>query len=85
MGPLTTSGYSMVNRYITMNAFAQSIPQVGVAIGDTLIMFAVGYSYENYGPFTIWSYFLMIGVVSFSVVTIMQVLGHYHGDRFAKE
>lgn len=41
-GPLALQGLVWWTRYIKMNAFAQSIPQVGAAVGDMILMFAVG-------------------------------------------
>lgn len=85
IAPLVGSGLGMVKRYMKMNSVVHSIPQIGAAIGDLIIMFAAGYSYDNFGPYTIWSYFLAIGVIVFSVATVMQGIGHYHGDRFDKK
>ena len=84
-GPLTASGFGMVNHYIEMTSMAQMVPQIGAAVGDLVILFAMGYSYEHYGPYSIWGHSLAIAVTLFTVVTAMQILGYLHGDRFQQQ
>lgn len=64
---------------------AQMVPQIGAAVGDLVILFAMGYSYEHYGPYSIWGHSLAIAVTLFTVVTAMQILGYLHGDRFQQQ
>lgn len=82
-GPIVAYGFGMINHYIEMTSVAQMVPQLGVALADILVMFAVGYSYENIGPYTIWSHLLALSGIIFTVVTVMQILGNLHGDRYA--
>ena len=84
-GPLAGSGFGMVNRYVEMNAAAQCVPQIGAAVGDLIIMSAVGYSYENFGPYSIWGHLVGICSVVFCVAIFMQILGNLHGDRYATD
>lgn len=75
----------MVNHYLELTSVAQMIPQIGAAVGDLVVMFAMGYSYQRYGPYSIWGHSLAIGVVVFTTTTAMQILGYLHGDRFEEK
>lgn len=73
----------MINRYIKVTALTQIIPQIGVAVCDVIALIAVGYSYQNYGPYSIWLVLLIFGVVSVFVASVcMQIVAHMLGDRF---
>lgn len=41
-----------------------------------------GYSYQNYGPYTLWTYELIMCGGICVVVWVMQVIGSLHGDRY---
>ena len=83
-GPIIASGFAMVNRYMELTSLAQMIPQIGAAVADVVIMYMVGYSYENYGPFSIWTHSLGISALVFTVTSGMFILGTIHRDRFEK-
>ena len=83
-GPIIASGFAMVNRYMELTSLAQMIPYIGAAVADVVIMYMVGYSYENYGPFSIWTHSLGISALVFTVTSGMFILGTIHGDRFEK-
>lgn len=63
---------------------AQILPELGAALGDVGMLLALGWSYQTYGPYTLWPY--MIGfcaglaVISWALI----LLGYWHGDRFIK-
>ena len=81
-GPLIASGFAMVNCYMELTSLAQMVPHIGAAVGDVVIMYLVGYSYENYGPYSIWTHSLWISALVFTVSSGMFILGKVHGDRF---
>lgn len=83
-GPLASSAFAMVNRYIEVTAVSQIIPQFGVAILDVIAMVAVGYYYEHDGPYSIWTILLITGLVIFIASVCMQIVAHMHGDRFTE-
>ena len=84
-GPIIASGFAMVNRYMEITSLAQMIPQVGSAVADIIIMYMVGYSYDNYGPYSIWTHSLGISALVLTVSSGMFILGNIHGDRFKKD
>ena len=83
-GPLIPSVFAWANRYIDLTAAAQMSPSMGAAAGELVIMTAVGYSFQNYGAYTIWTYQLALAG-SLCVLTIaMQLIANAHGDRFGE-
>lgn len=83
-GPLISSGFAMMNRYIEVTATSQIIPHIGLAFCDVIGMIAVGYSYDNYGPSSIWTILVIVGTIIFTASVCMQIFAHLHGDRFTK-
>ena len=55
------------------------------AVADIIIMYMVGYSYDNYGPYSIWTHSLGISALVFTVSSGMFILGNIYGDRFKKD
>ena len=68
--------------HLQVTATAQIIPQIGAALGDVAFLMLVGYSYQNYGPYTLWTYELILCAAICVVVWVMQIIGSIHGDRY---
>ena len=82
-GPIFPSCFGWANRYIEVTSPAQMVAQIGGSIGDVAFLAGIGFSYQNYGPFVIWSYLLFLAVGLIVLSWIMQILGSLHGDRFS--
>lgn len=72
----------MANRYIEFTAVAQMSPQFGAAFGDVTVMYAVSWSYQHYGPYSIWRFLLYLTAIKFAITCAMQVMGWLIGDRY---
>ncbi|XP_067934027.1 sodium-dependent glucose transporter 1-like isoform X2 [Watersipora subatra] len=81
-GPIIPSAFAWANRYIEVTSTAQIVPQIGAAVGDVGFLMAVGYSYESYGPYTLWSYQLALASSICLVSWLLQIIGSLHGDRY---
>lgn len=81
-GPLIPSCYAWANRYIEVTAVVQMISHIGGALLDIGFLTAYGYSYQHYGPYSIWSYQLVFGAVICVSSWLMQLFGTLHGDRY---
>ena len=82
-GPIFPAYFAWANRYIEMTSVAQMVAQIGGSVGDVAFMAAVGFSYQNYGPFVIWSYLLSMAISITVLSWIMQIFGSLHGDRYS--
>lgn len=83
-GPLIPSVFAWANRYIDLTAAAQMSPSMGAAVGELVIMAAVGYSFQNYGPYTIWTFQLVLACGVCLTTIGMQLIANAHGDRFGE-
>lgn len=81
-GPILPSAFAWANRYIEVTSTAQIFPQIGAAIGDVALLMAVGYSYQHYGPYVLWSYQLGLCIAICITAWTMQIFGSFHGDRY---
>lgn len=81
-GPVNPSAFAWANNYIEVSSTAQILPQIGAAIGDFAMLSAVGYSYQQLGPFVIWSYLLGLAAAIVGVSWLLQINGYLHGDRY---
>lgn len=75
----------MANRYIELTSMAQMAPHFGAGVGDVTLMCLVAWSYQKFGPYSIWSYLMVVTIVLFCVVCGMQIVGKLMGDRFEKK
>lgn len=81
-GPIIPSCFAWANRYIEVTSAAQIAPEIGAAIGDVVFLVVVGYSYQNFGPYIIWAFQIILGICLCLIACIMQILGSTHGDRY---
>jgi len=81
-GPIIPSAFAWANRYIEVTSIAQIVPQIGAAVGDIAMLSLVGFSYQNFGPYILWSYQLFLCAAICGISWIMMMLGCLHGDRF---
>lgn len=84
-GSLISTGPAMLNRYIDFTAMSQISSHFGSAFGDVGVMFALSWSYQNFGPYVIWPYLVGITTVMMVVTCTMQVIAWHMGDRFQKK
>ena len=77
-----TASLSFIFLHLQVTSTAQIVPQVGAAVGDVTFLMLVGYSYQQYGPYIIWSYQLVLCGSMCAVAWVMQVIGSLHGDRY---
>ena len=82
IGATLSSGFSMCNRYIELTSVAHIAPHFGAGIGDVTLMCLVAWSYQSYGPYSIWAYLMGVAIILFCVVCGMQIVGLLMGDRF---
>ena len=83
LGPIIPSAFAWANRYIELTSTSQIIPQIGAAFGDVGSLMAVGYSYQQYGPYIIWSYQIAFTSAICVIAWLMQITGTLHGDRYS--
>lgn len=81
-GPIRPSAFAWANRYIDVTSMAQIVPQIGASLGDIAFLVGVGFSYEQHGPYVLWSYQLGLAVGICIVSWVLQTIGSLHGDRF---
>ena len=82
LGATETPSLSFIFLHLQVTSTAQIVPQVGAAVGDVTFLMLVGYSYQQYGPYIIWSYQLVLCGSMCAVAWVMQVIGSLHGDRY---
>lgn len=82
---LQPGSYALVNNYIEVTSMAVTIPTIGGAIGDIIIMFNLGADYDRLGPEMLWTYMLILSILMTFSTILLQVLAHIHGDKTTKE
>ena len=85
IGATLSSGFSMCNRCIGLTSVAHLAPHFGAGIGDVTLMCLVAWSYQSYGPYSIWAYLMGVAIILFCVVCGMQVVALLMGDRFEEK
>lgn len=84
-GSLISTGPALLNRYIDFTAMGQMSSHFGAAFGDVGVMYALSWSYQNYGPYVIWPYLVGLTTVLTLTTCAMQAIAWHMGDRFQKK
>lgn len=84
IAPLFPTGIAWSDHYLKMSGLGIMVLLAGGSVGGIMYMWIAGYLYDIYGPRSFLYMVTAYGAAACTVVTLLSLVGCWHGDRFEK-